>query len=1022
LKILLIIRIKIHNSFYFLILTSLMTLASCGGGGGGGNVIQGVAATGTPIANAPVFIKDSTGAEPAGQNEAAGVALVTTDANGAYAFPGSALQGLKSPFIVRVAGTKVLDSGDDATAILHAVVSSTSGAIANLTPLTEAATILTLGSDTASAFNSPQTTVVNYTAQAAQAANTQLLASLNMPTGLSTVDLVSGPLDAQPTTNLSNPGAAKLYDMLLDTVAFSSSQGKFILTDRNRSEDTYAAAPQLSISAQGVTPSGGAMEGVITAGILDSAKLKAFIDRFNTQFKAGCSVSSNNSFSGNCGNVVASSNNVFSASYKHTGMTPERWLSGWLVAPLDVEDLADVTVSLKAAFRGTFMATPSQRVTRVALKFERPNGDFVIRTLLLADEGSKITVFGNQKDYFLWSRPRITVNTDNDDTYPYNPKYQVGMQFILKHWYAGLPNMIIGAHITGPGLPATRLADTSGPSGESSNPNGLSSGIEVFTRTDSSAGCANMAVDPRVYVEKNTKSWDTAWTEFKATSYSDRTKLYGGAIRWRSGNNSCDPTFDMRRYFTGAMPTLPKRGDTYTVTMYLDANKWGSGAGKQPLPSGAGALVTGKYNSDGDAISYYPLRVTDTLLSDAFSVPTTAVPASQLPGVTDATRQRLLTFQRGTDRLVEWTRNLVIWSDVDTAGNPVATNFGNFLAGVFMSSRDQYSTADNGFSFFSPSSYPLSSNFPAGTMPAGFKDYRDFFKTTAQSTKLDGSSASGELTISASGVATGRLDLNCGNFVTYKGANVRVRVRKVTNVNTGNSNDRGYEEVSCETAAQAMTSSSAASISASLYFVVGSSPNQIWYLYDVVRDRVGFQSDKFTLVTGNQTSRTLTWAQMMSKESVGSQALCSSVDGAWPFRKAYVTMSDMNGRQIQESRDVSADFPGMTAAQMGDKTLYLAARYSNLINLDKGVNGITSFTVPATRSIDISRSNYLTDPVYLPFSMDVSDYDLDWTLPSGNTEYKWNPSGNKWHAQPGVINPAYKKARAGDTSCTRVVY
>ena len=1013
---------KIHNSFYFLILTSLMTLASCGGGGGGGggNVIQGVAATGTPIANAPVFIKDSTGAEPAGQNEAAGVALVTTDANGAYAFPASALQGLKSPFIVRVAGTKVLDSGDDATAILHAVVSSTSGAIANLTPLTEAATILTLGSDTASAFNSPQTTVVNYTAQAAQAANTQLLASLNMPTGLSTVDLVSGPLDAQPTTNLSNPGAAKLYDMLLDTVAFSSSQGKFILTDRNRSEDTYAAAPQLSISAQGVTPSGGAMEGVITAGILDSAKLQAFIDRFNTQFKAGCSVSSNNSFSGNCGNVVASSNNVFSASYKHTGMTPERWLSGWLVAPLDIEDLSDVTVSLKAAFRGTFMATPSQRVTRAALKFERPNGDFVIRTLLLADEGSKITVFGNQKDYFLWSRPRITVNTDNDDTYPYNPKYQVGMQFILKHWYAGLPNMIIGAHITGPGLPATRLAEFSGPSGESSNPNGLSSGIEIFTRTDSSAGCTNMAVDPRVYVEKNTKSWDTAWTEFKTTTpaYSDRTKLYGGAIRWRSGNNTCETTFDMRRYYTGAMPTLPKRGDTYTVTMYLDANKWGSGAGKQPLPSGAGALVTGKVNADGDAISYYPLRVTDTLLSDAFSVPTTAVPASQLPGVTDATRQRLLTFQRGTDRLVEWTRNLVTWPDVDTAGNPVATNFGNFLAGVFMSSRDQYSTADNGYSFFSP--YPSAWG---SSVPAGFKDYREFFTTAVDSTKLDGTTEKGKLTISSTGGATGNLYENCGNYVTYKGANVRVRVRKVTNIRDSNgalnSNLRGYEEVSCATANAARGT---ATWNSNFYFSVGANASQVWYLYDVVRDRVSFQSDKSTLVTGNQTSRTLTWAQMMGKESVGSQALCSSVDGAWPFRKAYVIMSDMNGRQIQESRDVNSDFPGMTAAQLSEKTLTLANRYTTTVNLAAGVNGDSGFTVPTTRSIDISRSNYLTDSVYLPFSMDVSDYNLDWTLTGGDGSYAWNPSGNKWHAQPGIINPTYKKARTGDTSCTRVVY
>jgi len=241
---------RLHQLFIPLASAVLITLASCGGGGGGGgaeetaNIIKGVAATGTPIANAPVFLKDSTGAEPAGQNEATGVALVTTDVNGAYAFPASALQGLISPFIVRVAGTKVLDSGDDATAILHAVVASTSGAIANLTPLTEAATILTLGTDTSTAFSSPQTSVAQYTTEAALSANALLLNSLTLPVGLGQVDLVSGPLDAEPTTNLSSPSVAKLYDLLLDTVSFSSSQGQLILTDRNRSEDTYAGTCQ----------------------------------------------------------------------------------------------------------------------------------------------------------------------------------------------------------------------------------------------------------------------------------------------------------------------------------------------------------------------------------------------------------------------------------------------------------------------------------------------------------------------------------------------------------------------------------------------------------------------------------------------------------------------------------------------------------------------------------------------------------------------------------------------------------
>lgn len=1001
------------NAKWYLLPVVAAILVACGGGGGGdagSSAITGVAATGAPMANAPVFIKDASGAEPTGQNEASGLSLVTTDEEGQYKIPASALSGLKAPFILRVAGSKVLDSGDDATAILHAVVGSKDGVTANLTPLTEAATILTLGTDTATAFNSPQSSVANYTVAAAAAANTKLLTALKLPEGLGDLDIVSGKLDAKPTTDLSKPSAAKLYDMLLDTVAFSTSQGQFILTDRNRSEETYASAPQISISGKGVTPSGGSMEGVVTDGILDPVKLQAFIDRFNTQFKAGCQVSSNNTTTGNCNNVVDAANKIFSASYKHTGMTPERWISGWLVAPLDIENLGDVTVSLKAAFRGSFMATPTQRVTRVALKFARPNGDFVIRTMLLADEGSHITVFGNQKDYLVWSRPRLSVNTDADDTYPYNPKYQVGMQFIVKHWYAGMPKMIIGAHIDGPGLPTTRLADKTGASGESNNPNGLTSGIEVFQRTDTSAGCTNMAVDPRVYVEKNTKSWDQAWTEFKTapSSYGDRTKLYGGAIRWRVGNTTCDPTFDMRRYFTGTMPTLPKRGDTYKVTLYLDANKWGPG--KQPLPSQAGALVTGKVNMDGDAISYYPLVVTDTLLSDAFAVPTTDVPAAQLPGVTDATRARLLTFERGVDRVIDWTRNLVTWSDVDASGNPVSTNFGNFIAGVYTSSRDQMSTADNGYSFFNPTPTAWGVN-----IPTGFKDYREFFTTTATSTKLDGTQALGHLSLN-NAAATGRLDLDCGNSVTYKGAAVRVRVRKVTNISTGNTNDRGYEEVSCEQALAA-TSGWTWNNANLTYTKVGESA---FYLYDVVRDRVTFNSDKNTLVAGNQTSRTIKWEQMMAKESAGSQALCSASEGAWPYRKAYVIMADLNGRQIQESRDVSADFPGMTAAQLSDKTLNLANRYTTTAALASSVAGTTGYNPATTRSIDISRPNYLTDSIYLPFTFDVSGYDLNWTVPQGS--FAWNPTGNKWHGQPGVINPAYEKASATATTCTKVVF
>lgn len=1001
-------------------------LVACGGGGGGLETsgISGVAATGAPIANAPVFVKDATGAEPAGQNLESGVALVTTDANGAYAIPSNLLSGLRAPFIVRVVGTKVLDSGDDATAILHAVVPSGSGASANLTPLTEAATILTLGTDTASAFQSPQNSVANYTSSAAQSANATLLGALTLPAGLGNINLVSGSLDALPTTNLNNPSAAKLHDMLLDTFEFSTTQGKLVLSDRNRPENQLVGGPQVVISAPTgsaaptVSRSGGAMEGVNTAGLLDSTELQSFITRFNTRLRSGCSVPLLGTYSNTCDGLLNPNSGVFSSAYKHAGMTADKWLSSWVATPLDVEDLSDVTVSIRAAYRGTFMATPSQRVTRVALKFERPNGDHVIRTMLLADEGANVTVFGNQSDFFLMARPRLTVNTDADDTYPHNPKYEAGMQFVVKHWYAGRPDMIIGAHIDGPGLPGAN----------SRNYNGRTSGVEFFRRTDVAAGCSNMAIDPKVYEEKNGRTWDAAWAAYKQSSYN-RAVLYNGQVRWREGNLTCSSMFDMRRYYTSAELAnlvLPKRDDVYNVTLYLDATQWG-GSGQPALPPGAGALVTNKRNVDGDTISYYPLVVVEKLRSDAFSVPTgsTGISASLLPGVTDATRARLVSDSQGRDRLVEWTRNLIKWPELNIAGDETFTTFGNFVAGVFTSAKDQLSGADNGYaSFFSTQTPPIWSDPTA----RGFKDYREFFATTA--------TPPGHLTITT-GVSSGRLDLDCGATATYKGSTVRVRVRKVTNLRTGNSNDRIYEEVSCASARDvtggSQTRSSDVARTPNNWYWIGTSNNAFYrntdsgstdtvrYQYDVVRDRINFQSDKSTLVTANQLSRTLTWSQMMAKEKIGSQALCSAYEGAWGYRKAYVILADMNGRQIQEGREVSADFPGLTSTSLNDGSLALATRYTAAADLTSAMNGVAGYGPPLTRAIDVGRPNYLTDTIYLPMMMDVSGYDLGWTVAAGSS-YPWNPSSSNWHAQPGVIQPAYEKASAGATTCTRVSY
>lgn len=124
-------------------------LVACGGGGGGGSasstVLSGTAATGAPIANAKVYVVDSAGRVPAGQDEAAGTALVTTDANGQYTLTSAMLSGLTGPFMVRVVGQMLTESGEMGPAVLHAVTQGSGASTVNVTPLTEAHAALTLG-------------------------------------------------------------------------------------------------------------------------------------------------------------------------------------------------------------------------------------------------------------------------------------------------------------------------------------------------------------------------------------------------------------------------------------------------------------------------------------------------------------------------------------------------------------------------------------------------------------------------------------------------------------------------------------------------------------------------------------------------------------------------------------------------------------------------------------------------------------------------------------------------------------
>ena len=652
-------------------------LVACGGGGGAGLSastpfsISGTAATGAPIANAKVFISDSLGKTPSGQDESTGTALVTTDANGAYSLTPSMLNGLTGPFMVRVVGQMLTESGDMGPAVFHAVTAGAGATTVNVTHLTEAHAALTLGIQPALAYGN-SSALQSVTTASLSEANAKLSTALTSVADFSTnPNFVSDPLDATPGG--ANSGNARKHDATLDQLSVSVSNGKIILADRNQDESNFGSGPRLEILASTRTVATPA--GAITAKVapLDLERAKAFAQRFTSQLAIGCDVEFEPTVPtvGECDGVTNVSNNIFHAKFKDKGMTSWRWVRGWLSDAFETTDLTGVSVSVVSSALGSFLADDDQRVYRILLKFSK-GSDVVMRQILVADDGINVKAYGNQKNFFFYMAPRFNYKADASGLYPYYPKYEQGISMMLRPWFGGQNDVVFGAHITGPGLPKTRQGNTKVrelTGGIDVNRNLVTEGIEVFGRP--SFGCQAYAIDPSVYVERNKVRWPV-----------NNVASTNGDHRQRPDSTTCNPLFDLLRYDAQRESDYvpPKKGDVYSVTLYLNASKFTGGIA---APTGAGAPVM-KKNSDGIERSVLPYTFRYTLPSDAFPLPDANFnPATYgFPGVTDATRTNLAQLEVGQDLDVSWSRNKTTLGD--------GSVFGSFYAGRYMSSYDQW--------------------------------------------------------------------------------------------------------------------------------------------------------------------------------------------------------------------------------------------------------------------------------------------------------------------------------------------
>ena len=805
--------------------TVASVLIACGGGSVGIN-LSGTAATGAPIANAKVYVADSLGRTPTGQDESSGVALATTDENGQYVLTSTMLNGLTGPFMVRVVGQMLTESGDMGPAVLHAVTQGSGSSTVNVTPLTEAHAALTLGAQPSLAYGT-STALQNVTAARLSEANASLVTALSSVADFSAnPNFVSDPLDATP--GAANTGNARKHDATLDQLSLSVSNGKIILADRNQDESNFATGPRVEIAASSRSVSTPA--GAITAkpAALDLVRTKAFTERFTTQLTAGCDVETEPTLpaAGACDGVTNPASNIFHASFKDKGMSPWRWVRGWLSDAFETTDLTGVSVSVVSTSLGSFLADDGQRVYRILLKFSKDK-DVVMRQILVADDGTNVKAYGNQKNFFFYIAPRFNHKVDANDKYPYYPKYEQGMYIMLKPWFGSQNDVIFGAHVTGPGLPSTRQAAVSVNGlvgGTDVNRNLLTSGIEVFDRR--TFGCFAYAIDPSVYVERNTSTWPT-----------NGVPNANGGHRWRPDSTTCNPLFDLRRYDalrdTGYV--YPKKGDTYSVTLYLDAAKFFPTTSVQP-PQGAGTAVN-KKNTDGVTKSVLPYTFNYTLATDAFQLPDANFNAATFgfPGVTDATRTNLSQLQVGDDLAISWSRNKTTLAD--------GSVFGSFYAGRYMSSYDQWGTYQRTATF----------TYDNGTSSGNYDT-----STANFSVPIPSSTTCGQVSSSK-----------------YRGGTI------VT---------------SALTSAYATTTCGASN--ATRYF------NQ--------RVRKQYVSDRGRLVATSDTSQTLRFSDLISREKDGNLNFCSAYKGFIQSRQVYVQLSDVNGRQLMEMREVWWDYPNKT--------------------------------------------------------------------------------------------------------------
>lgn len=414
-------------------------LSACGGGGGSGSnavtssvqTISGIAATGAPLANASITIKDAAGA----------TITTTTDSSGNYSVPAA---GLRAPLVVIASGTSS-GTGVNLVTVISNVAAGQS-VTANVTPITNAIAGIVVGKDPATAdpTSSDGTSITN-NLSAAKTQITNSLMPLLTAASVGSSDMLSTSFSADHT------GMDKVLDnlaisMLPDGTVKLASSGS--VTTNDFQSDGSSTQPSASSLAAGqvVTASSSNLTATLPTltaptSLISVSDLLSIQSSFNACFALPSTqrVDSNS-------NVIASAcTSIYPTGYKNNGYT-------------GVQELQNIALISSTSMDGAIFNPPTiiQQLSSNLIKI-RISGTLADKSTISFDTIAQSTggvwnLYGNQRNYYMFINAVADITTQLNPSSAFWSQYRTGFNIYINA-RAGNGSNIQSVQVTGPGLP-----------------------------------------------------------------------------------------------------------------------------------------------------------------------------------------------------------------------------------------------------------------------------------------------------------------------------------------------------------------------------------------------------------------------------------------------------------------------------------------------------------------------------------------------------------------------------------------